>query len=194
MGYNEEELLYLSKQGCPIATEYLLRWCKEYVEKVMRNVSVYNQSIYDFHDLIQCAWITCIQALDRYRSDKKCRLKTYLTTVIRNQVSSLLRKVCLEKERFHDHSISLDEQNKSGYFYNEVISDSRNQYNPRTYLYVSETKMNYENIINTQCSPLEKEVIALKAKGKTHKEIAQSLNVEIKVVYNALYRIQKKLT
>ncbi len=193
MGYNEEELLYLSRQGCTIASEQLAKWCRSYVERTLYNLSVYPQSNYDYYDIIQCSWIACMKAIEQYRPDRQCRLKTYLTTVIKNQTATIIRKVCIEKERYYDRSISLDEENKSGYVYGEVIANEKDSYHPSKTLFIKETKRQYGDVVQDNCSGFEKEVVNLKILGYTPLEIASILKVDIKSIYNAIYRIQKKL-
>ena len=62
----------------------------------------------------------------------------------------------------------------------------------------------FENEMLTECSlsylmdsnklsPIETDILKLTAQGKTKKEISNELDVPVKQVYNAQYRLKKKL-
>ena len=190
---NEEELLYLMNDGCEVARQYLYKWCYQCVENNVKKISLYNHANLDQNDIIQNAWSACINALSCYRQDQSCRLKTYLNKVIKNRIASLIKKMCLEKERFYDRSISFDDVTNVGYCYSEVVTTTYDYAQPENSLHVKETKTQYEHIIDHQCSKLEKAVIRYHNLGYHAHEIADILNVKPKTVYNAMYRIQKKL-
>lgn len=191
--YNEEELLYLSRQGCDIAENALYDWCFRYVEKIILSLHIYLKDSSEQLDLYQSCWVLCVKAIQSYRDDRECMLKTFLGTVIKNHIFSVTKKHCLEKERFYDCSINLDEVNQYGYCNEAVIEDPKETYQPIVQLIVKEETVYYDNQIEMQCSPLEKQVIAAKLDGYMQWEIAKYLGVDVKVVYNALYRLQKKL-
>lgn len=190
---HEEELLYLTRQGCPYAQSALIDWIQIYVKKVI-TASAYNK-VYetDFFDVSQNAILACISAIDRYRTDQNCLFRTYISTIIRNQTYTALKKVYQQKERYYDHCVYLDAPSIYGFSNEELIEDDRLTYNPKKQLVVKEASSKYNIIIDTKCSPLEKEVIFYRMEGYRQQEIANMLNVDIKVIYNAIYRLQKKL-
>lgn len=190
---HEEELLYLSKEGCIIAENELDNWIQMYVQKVIMSSNFYSSKENEMLDVIQVCTLSCIKAIDMYRLDKNCMLKTYLSRVIKNQVYTIIKKSCQEKERLYDGCICLDAPSCNGYNNEEVVQDNRVVYQPNLQAIAKETYSSYNSSLLENCSKLEQEVIQFRIDGYRQQEIANMLGVEIKVIYNAIYRLQKKL-
>lgn len=190
--YNDEELLYLSRQGCIIAYQYLYQQCLQYTKMMIKKTLVFNNGYLDSEDFIQLAMIGCFKAFDNYRPDKDCLLRTFMMMVIRNNIINTLKKNQNDKKKY-GNTLSLDEQVYDGnYRYDELVGDSKIAYQPKEKLLVKEKMEYYQANVLSSCSSLEKEVMVHKMNGYSNQDIAYVLNIEIKAVYNAIYRLQKK--
>ncbi len=183
----------MCRQGCLVAEKMLCDWTYCYVERIVLSLHIYMRDHNEYLDVCQNSWVLCNKAMYQYRVDLNCMLKTYLAKVIKNQVYSTTRKQYLEKERFYDGAIALDEISLYGYSNEAIVEDQKQTYQPSVQLIVKEETTYYNQQILEQCSPLEQQVIAWKLEGYMQWEIARYLDVDVKVVYNAMYRLQKKL-
>lgn len=193
--YNEDELLYLSRQGCNIAKEYLYRQYYQYAYLIVKEVQVRNIGYLEKNDIIQDIMISCYYALETYRPDRYCMLRTYLYTIIRNKVATALKKIHLEKTRVYNHAVYFDAplDVKMGGQYGDIIADAGIAYQPHKKLEVSQLIEEYKEEVQAAGSQLEISVMEYLMLGYDHMNIALALGVDIRSVYNATYRLQKKL-
>lgn len=192
--YNEEELLYLSRQGCSYAREVLYELCLQYVSIIICKMN-YNFYPLDKEDVAQEAFFSCLKALDKYRNDMECLLKTYLARVIKNKILSMLKKDYREKDRIYKYATYLDANisHTSQLRYDEVVADRSIEYCPQKQLLIKEEQENYQNALQICGSKFEKAVMEYRLQGYSEKDIAIILSVNVKKIYNAMYRLQKKL-
>ena len=196
MEYNDEELLYLTRGGCPVARDALYQQYYEYVKKFVLKMAITSSFTIDEDDYIQYAMLNLLKCFDSYRTDKKTMLKTFATMAIRNSLASKYRQQCLEYNRIFSNSISLDQPSVEGgnFYYDEIISDNHLEYQPHERMIIAENNAIYNEVIESQKSQLEKTVAKMKRFGYDEEEIADILGISVKAVYNATYRIQKKLS
>lgn len=192
--YNEEELLYLMRQGCPIARETLCKQYYAYITMMVRNMNITAMPVEE-SDLVQEALLACFQGIDGYRPDKECLLKTFVVRIVKNKIMTVLKRFNLNKERIYNNAMSLDAplKQEEHFRYEDIIGDSKIHYQPNRKLLVKEEVIKYQNLLEEHCSSFEQQVIYYRMEGYSHKEIAKVLDVDIKMIYNALYRLQKKM-
>lgn len=192
--YNEEELLYLTRQGCPYAREALYNVCLQYIQMILCKT---NYTFYplDKDDVIQEVFLKCLKALEIYRIDKECLLKTYLAKVIKNKILSLLKTNYREKEQVYKNATCLDANinNTNQLRYDEVVADKSITYNPQKQLFIKEEQKNYQVALHVCGSTFEASVMNYRLQGYSEKDIAIILSVDVKKIYNAMYRLQKKM-
>lgn len=195
-GYNIEELYYLYRQGCPIAQEYLIEYCYWQVTLMLPAYYSHN-GLYqsEREDYIQNIVVRCMRALDSYRPDKGMLVKSYLSLVIQRMISSLLVK---EQARFikeKNNCISLDDYYSEDHnvIYLDLVEDNHIAYQPGKQVLYHEQKETVERFINEKCSLFERQVINGHRQGFKDRELAKILKTDIKKIYNANYRIQKKI-
>lgn len=193
--YDEEELLYLMRCGCEYAQDDL---CQIYYRRIMTWIKPFeNNDRYgiDKDDLIQMGMINFFNALLLFRDDQNTSLYTYVKNAVMKRTYGFIstRK---DKKLYQDFSvISLDDfvGDEDGSRYDEIIEDPKIQYHPQKIFQVRETSSNYLLDIESRASLIEKNVLQYRLNGFDEKEISQALNIPLKSVYNAVYRIHKKL-
>lgn len=195
-GYNIEELYYLYRQGCPIAQKYLIEYC--YWQISMMLPAYYSHSgLYqnEREDYIQNIIVRCMRVLDSYRPDKGMLVKSYLSLIIQRMISSLLVKEQAKFIKEKNSSISLDDYYSEDHkmIYLDLVEDNHIAYQPEKQALYHEQKDSVERFIKEKCSLFEQQVIDCRRQGLKDGEIAEMLKIDVKKVYNANYRIQKKV-
>lgn len=196
-GYSIEELYYLYRQGNPVAGALLIKYCYRQVELMLPAYYFYNENYRNERDdCIQDVVIRCVKNLDSYRPDKGMLVRSYLSLIIKRTISSILvsqkRKVIKEKIICFSLNSYCSEDCKISYF--DVIKDNRTEYQPDIQMLQQEQKKDIEKYILEKCSFFEQSVIRGHEGGYKDIEIAKILQLDVKKVYNANYRIQKKMS
>ncbi|MFV0394754.1 MAG: sigma factor [Coprobacillaceae bacterium] len=190
--YNDDELLYLSRQGCVIAYQLLIEEYYIFIKLLVHKMKLQQIKYVDGSDISQMAMISCIQAFDSYRPDRNSKLRTFMSRVIQNNVLSSIKKITNEHTKYF--AFSLDgAPSTTTMSYEEIIADKKLDYQPKEMLYVKEAKTLYQGYVENNCSPLEKGVLGYRLEGYSNQDIATKMSVDIKSIYNAVYRLQKKL-
>ena len=187
---NDEELLYLSRQGCSIAYQTLIEFYYQFIRVIVFKMNVQHIRSVDESDLRQSAMISCLKAFEYYRQDRNARLQTFMSHVIQRNIFSTLRKNNRDYKRYYTHSLDDGITSDANISYEDIIADKKGEYQPSTRLHVKETNEQY---VQKNCSILEKEVMAYRLIGYSNQDMATLLDIEVKAIYNASYRLQKKL-
>ena len=192
IAYNEQELIYLYHLGSMRAYEILL---SEYRKFIYAYANRYDSGIEYSEDSLHEMMISLSHAFEAYRIDKNTSMRTYFFYVIKSSLSTKKRMV-YRKIRYLDDKkkISLD-QNIYGTSIKveNVIADTKKTYRPECQLEIQNREQISLDILEKKASPLEKEVVYYLQLGYKFKEIAEILGVDIKCIYNAHYRLRKKV-
>lgn len=182
IAYNEQELLYLYHLGSSIAYKLLL---DEYKNKIGIFVKRYcrETALTSAEDYSQEALLVLIGIFDRYRYDKNASINTYFSYAI-NDVLKLQKRILNRGNKIS--TISLDQEiYGSNMRIENIIADQKGYNRPEYQLRL--------NKIEKASSSLERKIFDCFMKGYKSKEIAELLNIDIRCVYNAKYRLQKKM-
>ena len=192
IAYNEQELIYLYHLGSMRAYEILL---SEYRKFIYAYANRYDSGIEYSEDSLQEMMISLSHAFEAYRIDKNTSMRTYFFYVIKSSLSTKKRMV-YRKIRYLDDKkkISLD-QNIYGTSIKveNVIADTKKTYRPECQLEIQNREQISLDVLEKKASPLEKEAVYYLQLGYKFKEIAEILGVDIKCIYNAHYRLRKKV-
>lgn len=191
--YEIEELYYLYRQGCPIAQALLIEYCYWQI-KMMMPAYCYTMTSYqsDYKDYLQVVIIRCLLALDNYRPDRGMQVRSFISMVIQNTISSLIVKNQGKVVRERQTLFSLDDycSDDERIRYVDAIADNKS---PDLLLIDQEQQKRVDAYILNVCSAWEQTVIAYHKCGFKDQDIALKLNKDIRSIYNANYRIQKKM-
>ena len=142
-------------------------------------------------DYSQEALLVLIGIFDRYRYDKNASINTYFSYAI-NDVLKLQKRILNRGNKIS--TISLDQEiYGSNMRIENIIADQKSYNRPEYQLRLNENKSYYLNKIEKASSSLEIKIFDCFMKGYKSKEIAELLNIDIRCVYNAKYRLQKKM-
>ena len=180
--YNDYELLYLIYEGDEEALGIIFKKYDPLIKKKLYDFKISN-SLYD--DFYQEGLIVLYLAVKTYNPLLNKTFTRYFELLLSRRIMTLLRDMKKEHEKVVviESDILKDSSNSFNYS-DKMISDNANH----------DVWLKDNNIPSSIFTLSEKDVLALRYfKGKTSKEIADELNIDIKKVYNALYQAKKKI-
>lgn len=128
------------------------------------------------------------EALTTYRDDRDASLTVYIINVIDYRVQKLIRKKLRKKTKDEINNVSLENCNETLL---KITPDIK--YNPENLMLSNESYTNLVNDIMLSLSPHEKEIFNLIKENYSYNDISKILNLNIKQVYNSVYRIKDKV-
>lgn len=189
--YHEQELIYLYHLGSQTAYELLLKKYQAIIQRhlVFNYIDTAEISIEDY---VQIGLIAFNNTLDKYRADMNAKMTTYFSHAIIDAMRTALRYTKLKKHVPYSKLLFLSE-NRNYHLYGDAFEDQKPTHRPEYQLKLKEEKAYYRSVIHASGSDFEKAVYHYLVCGYSFKEIAKLLNVNIRKVYNAKYRLQKKI-
>ena len=128
------------------------------------------------------------EALTTYRDDRDASLTVYIINVIDYRVQKLIRKKLRKKSKDEINNVSLENCNETLL---KITPDIK--YNPEKLMLSNESYTTLVNDIMISLSPHEKEIFNLIKENYSYNDISKILNLNIKQVYNSVYRIKDKV-
>lgn len=183
----EKQLIELIRQNDDTAFRELL---KRYEGFIYKNISAlnleYGDYIVDKQDLYQEACLALYVACKTYRFDMNCKFSSFAYLIIKRKLINYCRKLSTPIKQ---ESKSIDKVNED-YFLKYVRSYTDIQQNEEKEYLVKD--INCINNFKETLSPLDKEIVKQRIEEKSYSDIAISLNITIKTVYNRIDRIRRK--
>lgn len=157
---------------------------------IQKRVSTLRLPYNDKEDIAQIIRYKLYKQALTFDCDKHDSFIHCVNVIIKNAKIDYIRKVKSTKYQILKASLSIDETNSDSVNLIECLRDGHGQ--------------DFENQMLTECSlsylmdsnklsPIETDILKLTAQGKTKKEISNELDVPVKHIYNAQYRLKKKL-
>ena len=157
---------------------------------IQKRVSTLRLPYNDKEDIAQIIRYKLYKQALTFDCDKHDSFIHCVNVIIKNAKIDYIRKVKSTKYQILKDSLSIDETKSDSVNLIECLRDGRGQ--------------DFENEMLTECSlsylmdsnklsPIETDILKLTAQGKTKKEISNELDVPVKHIYNAQYRLKKKL-
>ncbi|MCJ1779315.1 sigma-70 family RNA polymerase sigma factor [Mammaliicoccus sciuri] len=157
---------------------------------IQKRVSTLRLPYNDKEDIAQIIRYKLYKQALTFDCDKHDSFIHCVNVIIKNAKIDYIRKVKSTKYQILKDSLSIDETKSDSVNLIECLRDGHGQ--------------DFENEMLTECSlsylmdsnklsPIETDILKLTAQGKTKKEISNELDVPVKHIYNAQYRLKKKL-
>lgn len=157
---------------------------------IQKRVSTLRLPYNDKEDIAQIIRYKLYKQALTFDCDKHDSFIHCVNVIIKNAKIDYIRKVKSTKYQILKDSLSIDETKSDSVNLIECLRDGHGQ--------------DFENQMLTECSlsylmdsnklsPIETDILKLTAQGKTKKEISNELDVPVKHIYNAQYRLKKKL-
>ena len=183
-----DEVIKLAQNGDQEALNLIL---KEYKKLICLNIRNYFLVGADQDDLLQEGTIGLLKAIKNY-SEGKASFKTFATLCIRRQILTAVRSSTAQKNSALNEASGNNLETEDGHedYPKELYSNVR--YNPEAIFLSKEKIMEFQDFVEHNFSPFERQVFNYMIKGFSYKEIAEELEKTPKVIDNSFQRIKRK--
>lgn len=183
-----DEVIKLAQNGDQEALNLIL---KEYKKLIYLNIRNYFLVGADQDDLLQEGTIGLLKAIKNY-SEGKASFKTFATLCIRRQILTAVRSSTAQKNSALNEASGNNLETEDGHedYPKELYSNVR--YNPEAIFLSKEKIMEFQDFVEHNFSPFERQVFNYMIKGFSYKEIAEELEKTPKVIDNSFQRIKRK--
>ncbi|MCI6001640.1 MAG: sigma-70 family RNA polymerase sigma factor [Tenericutes bacterium] len=196
MEENDNELLYLISEHSEEAMDMLYNKYKYVINKIvnkyMKFTYINNKGV-DKNDLSQEAMIAFENAIKSYNDTNEASFYTFATICIDRGLKTYLKRLDHDKNKILNESISFnfqtDNENDNDLL-NYIIDE---KYNPENSILHFENASELDYQIKDKLTHLESRIYELRTGGMNTDEIAIILELDPKIVYNALQRIKSKI-
>ena len=163
----------------------------EYKKLIFLNVKNYFLIGADQDDLLQEGTIGLLKAIKGYDKDK-ASFKTFATLCIRRQILTAVRSSTSQKNIVLNEASGNNLENEDGQeeYPKELYSNTK--YNPEALFLSKEKIMEFQDFVEHNFSPFERQVFNYMIKGFSYKEIAEELSKTPKTIDNSFQRIKRK--
>ena len=189
---DDEELVYMAREGDEEALEFLINKYKNFVRAKARTYFLVGA---DREDIIQEGMIGIYKAIRDYRSDRLASFRAFAELCITRQIITAIKTATRQKHIPLNSYVSLNKpvfDDESERTLMDVMVPGVTT-DPEELLISQEEVADIEGKMDELLSPLEKEVVDLYLEGKSYVEIAEQLGRHVKSVDNALQRVKRKL-
>lgn len=183
-----DEIVKLAQNGDQEALDLIL---KEYKKLIYLNIRNYFLVGADQDDLLQEGTIGLLKAIKSY-SEGKASFKTFATLCIRRQILTAVRSSTAQKNSVLNEASGNNLETEDGHedYPKELYSNVK--YNPEAIFLSKEKIMEFQDFVEHNFSPFERQVFNYMIKGFSYKEIAEELEKTPKVIDNSFQRIKRK--
>lgn len=191
--YDDQELMYLIAEKSEDASNILYEKYKHLANIKAKKYVNYGKKIgLDYNDLFQEGMVGLSEAINSYDEDRDTKFFSFANLCMNRQISSAVVSASRKKHNALNESYSLDilVDNDSVTFLN-IFFDKGSD--PSVSLDKEENKKAFNNILNKELTPFEKQVFDLRLAGFEYKEIASLLNKSYKSVDSAVQRMRLKV-
>lgn len=187
--FTDKQLLkwiHAIQQGKTEVFSQLLKVFENDITKRLNTLRLTNEDKEDIAQIIRYKIYKQILTFDCQQDDSFVHC---VNVIIKNAKIDYIRKMKSEKYKLYTESLSIDENKKEAYSLVERIYNTKAQsfedmlLTESTLIYLMEQK---------KLTKMEASVVKLTLQGKTKKEISKELDVPVKHIYNAQYRLKKK--
>lgn len=164
-----DEVIKLAQNGDQEALDLIL---KEYKKLIYLNIRNYFLVGADQDDLLQEGTIGLLKAIKNY-SEGKASFKTFATLCIRRQILTAVRSSTAQKNSALNEASGNNLETEDGHedYPKELYSNVR--YNPEAIFLSKEKIMEFQDFVEHNFSPFERQVFNYMIKGFSYKEIAE---------------------
>ena len=185
MQYNDYELVFLAKEGNEDAINIIYQ---KYKPIIVRNsqtaILKANHHGIEISDIMQEGFIGLDEAINNFSENDNASFYTFAVLCINRQIINYLRKTTGGRDKILNDATPIDE-----YVERNMKDDHDTEF---SFIY-KETEEYIKEEIKKNLTEFENNVFNLKIDGYTFEEIANTLNRDVKSIYNTFHRIKLKI-
>ncbi len=191
MEYSEDYLLMLVHEKSDEAAEEMYNYFEKTIKYKAYKYKYYGSKLgLDLNDLIQEGYIGLSQGIEDYSLVSTASFSTFASICIEREIQNAITKASRKKHLYLNEAMSIDDENKSGIPFSEVIATGVTS--PDVEVINNMQELYDYNCILDSLTKLERDVFNLKYHGYTYIEISKILDKKPKTIDNALQRIKRK--
>ena len=184
MKNDDYELVYLAKDGNEDAINIIYDKYKPIIIKKSKNAIVFvTHHGIEINDIMQEGYIGLEEAIRNFSQDNEATFYTFANLCIDRQILNFLRKINGNKDRILNEAIIIDDS---------LEKTLKDNYNVEENLLGKDNNEQITKKIRDSLTEFEKKVFDLRIKGYSFEEISNTLNKDLKSIYNTLQRIKAK--
>ena len=181
MQYNDYELVSLAKEGNEEAINIIYQKYKPIIVCKSKDaiVTASHHGI-EISDIMQEGFIGLEEAINDFSEDVNTSFYTFAVLCINRQIINYLRTTTRGKNRLLNDAVAID----------EVVEKSISDGFDTELSFISQDIINE---IKDNLTEFEFRVFSLKMDGYSFEEIANTLNKDVKSLYNTFHRVKSKI-
>lgn len=185
MQYNDYELISLAREGNEEAVNIIYQKYKPIIVRKSQDAIIRaNHHGIEISDIMQEGYIGLEEAINGFSEKDNTSFYTFAVLCINRQIINYLRKITGGKDRILNEAVAIDD-----YVEKSMKDDFDTEF---SFMYKEMEKTIIEKV-NKSLTDFENEVFNLKIIGYNFEEIANTLNKDIKSIYNTFHRIKLKI-
>jgi len=185
MEYNDYELVCLAREGNEDAINIIYNKYKPIIVSKSKDMIVLaSHHGIEISDIMQEGYIGLEEAIKSYSESDNTSFYTFAMLCINRQIFTYLKKTTGGKDKILNDAITIDEN---------VEKTMRDNLDIEFSFMFQEYKNDIVKEIEEKLTEFEYNVFKLKLEGYTFEEITNTLNKDIKSIYNTFHRIKEKI-
>ena len=181
MEYNDYELISLAKEGNEDAINIIYQKYKPIIVSKSKEAIVRaSHHGIEISDIMQEGYIGLDEAINDFSETDNASFYTFAVLCINRQIINYLRKTTGGKDKILNEAVAIDEY---------VEKSLKDDFDAEFSLIFKEYEKKIIKQIEISLTDFEKEVFKLRIDGYNFDEIANTLNKDIKSIYNTFHRI-----
>ena len=185
MEYNDYELVALAKEGNEDAVNLIYQKYKPIIVKKSENMIVRaNHHGIEISDIMQEGFIGLEEAIVNFSENDNASFYTFAMLCINRQIINYLRKTTGGRDKILNDAVAIDEY---------VEKNMKDDYDTEFSFLYKEYEKDVIDEIKNNLTEFEFNVFKMKIDGYSFEEIANTLNKDLKSIYNTFQRIKIKV-
>lgn len=185
LDYNDYELVSLAKEGNEDAVNLIYQKYKPIIVSKSKDaiVRATHHGI-EISDIMQEGYIGLEEAINNFSENDDTSFYTFAVLCINRQIINYMRKSTKGKNRVLNEAVAIDEY---------VEKNMKDDYDTEFSFIYKETEKKMMQEIKNNLTDFENDVFNYKINGYSFEEIANTLNKDLKSIYNTFHRIKSKI-
>lgn len=185
MEYNDYELVCLAREGNEEATNIIYNKYKPIIVSKSKDMIVLaNHHGIEISDIMQEGYIGLEEAIKGFSESDNTSFYTFAILCINRQIINYMRKTTGGKDKVLNEAVAIDET---------LEKTIRDDFDTEFSLMYQEYEKDIMVEIEKTLTEFENNVFKLKYYGYSFEEIANTLDRDIKSIYNTFHRIKGKI-
>lgn len=185
MQYNDYELVSLAKEGNEDAINIIYQKYKPLIVSKSKDAIIRaSHHGIEINDIMQEGFIGLDEAINAFSENDNTSFYTFAMLCIDRQIINYLRKITGGRDKILNEAVAIDDY---------IEKSMKDEFDTEFAFISREHENDIIKKIKKELTEFENDVFRLKVNGYSFEEIANTLNKDIKSIYNTFHRIKLKI-